>query len=99
MDRLQLTQDSLEALCTSSCASSLADMDSAVASGCGSYEIDFNGALLSAVQVVDLFVYKYNMSCLADSSGAFCLMVEESWDVGTLNASGEATWPSFTNKV
>lgn len=99
MDRLELTEDSLTALCTSSCLSSLVQLESAVASGCGSYEIDFNGAYLSAVQVVDLFAYKYNMSCLADSSGAFCLVVEESWDVAALNNSGEATWPTFTNKV
>ncbi|KUI60197.1 hypothetical protein VP1G_07396 [Cytospora mali] len=68
MDRLELTEDSLTALCTSSCSSSLVQLESAVSSGCGSYEVDFNGAYLSAVQVVDLFTYKYNMSCLADSS-------------------------------
>lgn len=97
MDLPELTEESLTALCTSSCLSSLVQLESAVTSGCGSYEIDFNGAYLSTAQVFDLFAY--NMSCLADSSGAFCLMVEESWDVAALNNSGEATWPTFTNKV
>ncbi|KUI66076.1 hypothetical protein VM1G_02487 [Cytospora mali] len=99
MDRLELTEDLLTALCTSSCSSSLVQLESAVSSSCGSYELDFNGAYLSAVQVVDLFTYKYNMSCLADSSGAFCLMVEESWDIAALNNSGNATWPMYTNKT
>lgn len=99
MDRLELSETSLTTLCTSSCSSSLLQLESAVSSGCGSYEIDFNGAYLSAVQVVNLFTYKYNMSCLADSSGAFCLMVEESWDIAALNNSGKATWPVFTNKT
>ena len=89
-DRLNFTTDDLSALCTSSCLSSLLTLESAVSSACGTYEVDFNGATISAVQVVDLFIYKYNMSCLADSTGSFCLLVEETWNVGSLNSSTHA---------
>lgn len=99
LDRLEFTEASLTTLCKSSCLSSLLALDSAVSSACGDYDIEFNGAFLSATQTVDLFLYKYNMSCLADSEGSFCLLVEETWDVGSLNSSGTATWPMFTNKT
>lgn len=99
MDRLEFDQDSLTTLCTASCSSSLRELETAVASACRTYDVEFNGAYLTAVQVVDLFFYKYNMSCLADGSGSFCLMVEDTWDVDALDASGQATWPTFTNKT
>lgn len=48
--------------------------------------------------MIDLIEWKYNMSCLADSStGSFCLIEEQGWNVSALNASGEATWPVYTN--
>jgi len=97
MDRLEFNETDLTSLCTSSCYSSLSDLNDTVSSDCGDYDSEFNGAYLSTVQVVDLFICKYNMSCLADSSGSFCLMVEEIWDVGSLNSSGTATWPTYTN--
>ncbi|KAK5130744.1 hypothetical protein LTR08_001689 [Meristemomyces frigidus] len=53
-----------------------------VSSACGTYDIDFNGTYISAIQVVGLFIDKYNMSRLADTSGSFCLSVEETWKVG-----------------
>lgn len=100
LDRLELTQASLTTLCKPSCLSSLLALDSAVSSACGEHDdIEFNGGFLSAVQIVDLFTYKYNMSCLADKNGSFCLVVEETWDIGSLNSSGSATWPRFTNKT
>lgn len=99
LDRLEFTQDSLTTLCKPSCLSGLLTLDNAVSSACGNYDIEFNGAFLLATQIVDLFIYKYNTSCMADSKGSFCLMVEETWDVGALNSSGTATWPTFTNKT
>ncbi|KAI0203376.1 hypothetical protein F4808DRAFT_458140 [Astrocystis sublimbata] len=99
LDRLEFTQDSLETLCMPSCLSSLQSLETAVSSSCGTYDIDFDGAFLSAVQVVDLFMYKYKMSCLADSQGKFCLEVEKTWNISSLNTSGAATWPAHTNKT
>lgn len=99
MDRLDFSENDLTNLCTSSCYAGLQKLESAVSSACGTYDFEFNGAHLSAVQVVDLFLYKYNMSCLAESSGSFCLMVEQTWDVGALNSSGTATWPTYINKT
>lgn len=99
LDRLQFSGDSLTTLCKSPCLSSLLALDSAVSSACGDYDIQFNGAFLSATKIVDLFIYKYNTSCMTDSKGSFCLMVEDTWDVGSLNSSGTATWPMFTNKT
>lgn len=37
---------------------------------------------------------KCNMSCLADSSGAFCLVVEESWDVPAPTQTVRGTTPT-----
>lgn len=86
----QMTDAGLSVLCTPSCESSLQDLKAAVSFACGDYDILLNGHRLSAVQSVDLVFYNYNMSCLVDSSGDFCLTVEESWDVHSLNASGQA---------
>jgi hypothetical protein len=99
LDRLEFSESSLTTLCTSSCLSSLLTLESTVSSACGDYDIEFNGAFLSATQVVDLFLYKYNMSCMADSKGSFCLLVEETWNIGELNNSGTVTWPTHTNKI
>ncbi|KAK5739014.1 hypothetical protein LTR17_005532 [Elasticomyces elasticus] len=98
MSRLEFNETDLQNLCTPSCYTSLLELNTTVSSSCGTYDFDFNGAYLSAVQVVDLFIYKYDMSCLADSSGQFCLLVENTWDVRSLNLSGTATWPTYTNK-
>lgn len=90
----------LTSLCTPSCLSSLRTLESAVASTCGSYSFAFNNAETTAVQVVDLFIYKYNMSCLADiPTGQFCLVEEQTWNITQLNNSGKATWPTHTNKT
>jgi hypothetical protein len=98
MDHLEFTGTDLSRLCTPSCKSDLTALETAVSSACGDYDIDFNGAYISAVQVVDLFLYKYDMSCLADSTGGYCLTVEATWNVNFLNESGQATWPTYTDK-
>lgn len=98
MDSLAFTEADLSDLCNTNCKGSLEVLRDAVSSACGDYDIDFNGAFISATEVVDLFAYKFDMTCLADSSRNFCAMVEESWDVDALVASGQATWPTFTQK-
>jgi hypothetical protein len=99
LDTLEFDQAALSSLCTSDCRDSLLALESVVSSACNDYDIDFNGGYISATEVVDLFAYKYNMSCLADSSGNFCTIVEAAWDVDLLNASGRATWPTHTDKL
>lgn len=100
MDKLDFNQSQLTSLCTDSCKTSLDTLSTSVSSACGDYEVEFNDAYLSAVQAVDLYTYKYDMFCLTDSStGNFCLMVEASWDITALNNSGDATWPTYTNKT
>lgn len=97
---LSWTESNLTELCTTSCYTSLLTLESAVSTACGDYALSFNGGNLTALQIVDLFVYKYNMSCLTDpSTEAFCLVLEQSWDITALNDSGEATWPLYTNKT
>jgi len=76
IDSLELETSDLTDLCTPSCENSLQALDSAVSSACGDYDISFNGAYISAAGVVDSSVYKYQMICLVDSSGDFCLDVE-----------------------
>jgi hypothetical protein len=75
-------------------------LEAAVSASCGNYSFDFNGRELTALQIVDLFAYKFNISCLEDlATKAFCLVLEESWNITALNDSGEATWPLYTNKT
>jgi hypothetical protein len=71
---LQWAESNLTTLCTSSCESSLIALASSV-QACGDYSFDFNNGNLTAVQVVDLYLYKYNTSCVTDAAtGAFCLI-------------------------
>lgn len=98
-DSLELTETLLDALCSKDCARSLQSLKDAVSSACGEYDTPFNGAYISAVEVVDLFAYKYNMSCLDNSRGEFCLIVEQQWDVDSLDRNGHATWPAYTEKI
>jgi hypothetical protein len=99
LDYLSWSESNLTELCTSPCYLSLLKLESAVSTGCGTYSFDFNGGDLTAVQIVDLFTFKYNISCLADAStNDFCLVVEESWNITALNETG-ATWPLYTNKT
>jgi hypothetical protein len=99
LDTLEFDEAALSSLCSNDCRNSLSALERAVSSSCNDFEIDFNGGYLSATEIVDLFIYKYDMSCLADSSGSFCAIVEESWDIDSLNASGLATWPTNTDKI
>lgn len=100
MDKLDFDQSQLTSLCTDACKTSLSTLAASVSSTCGDYEFEFNDAYLSAVQVVDLYTYKYDLFCLTDgATGDFCLTVEASWDIAALDNSGEATWPTHTNKT
>ncbi|RMY56732.1 hypothetical protein D0865_03497 [Hortaea werneckii] len=98
-DSFELTETFLDALCSKDCARSLLSLKDAVSSACGKYDTPFNGAYISAVEVVDLFAYKYNMSCLANTRGEFCLIVEQQWDVDSLDLNGHATWPAYTEQI
>ncbi|MCJ1415007.1 hypothetical protein MMC32_001337 [Xylographa parallela] len=55
---------------------------------------------MSYIQVVDLFQYKWGLTCLADAaSGEFCTDVESSWNITTMVADDDATWPNYTQKT
>ncbi|MCJ1311630.1 hypothetical protein MMC25_005303 [Agyrium rufum] len=100
LEYLSWSQTDLASLCTSACSYSLSTLASAVSSACGSYEVDFNGGEMTAVQVIDLFRYKYQMSCLSDTAtNQFCLVEERTWNITQLNMTGQATWPLYTNKT
>ena len=100
LEYLLWSESDLSSLCTSACSSSLTALESAVSSACGDYEFDFNAGQMTAVQVVDLYIFKYQLSCLTNTeSNQFCLIEEQSWNITQLNNTGEATWPSHTNKT
>ncbi|KAF7553408.1 hypothetical protein G7Z17_g3645 [Cylindrodendrum hubeiense] len=99
LDKLNLNQTKLDALCTSACDMSLASLASVASDACVASDFEFNGAYISVVDIVDLFRYKFDSFCLRNPEGEFCLMVEERWDVGQLHATGEATWPTHTKKA
>ena len=88
-------QTNLTALCTSDCYSSLQNLATTAESACGDYIAPFNGHGLSATEMVDFYLYKYNLTCLADGS-TFCLMQERMWDISKMDT---VTWPTFTNKT
>ena len=45
-------------------------------------------------QIVDLFQYKWGLTCLADAtSNQFCSDVENTWNITTMVANQKATWP------
>ncbi|RMZ02151.1 hypothetical protein D0860_07327 [Hortaea werneckii] len=98
-DSLELTETMLDALCTEKCARSLLSLKDTISSACGEHDTPFNGAYISAVEVVDLFAYEYNTSCLVDTRGEFCLTAEQQWDVDSLDRNGHATWPAHTDKI
>ncbi|KAH8680170.1 hypothetical protein BGZ61DRAFT_65432 [Ilyonectria robusta] len=98
-DKLKLNHTKLEALCTSPCSTSLTSLESAAAAACGTSDLEFNGNYISVVQILDLYRYKYNALCLKNAEGEFCLMVEETWDVGQLHTAGKVTWPAHTKKA
>ncbi|KAH6967951.1 hypothetical protein BKA56DRAFT_597454 [Ilyonectria sp. MPI-CAGE-AT-0026] len=98
-DKLKLNQTKLEALCTSPCSTSLTSLESAATAACGTSDLGFNGDYISVVEILGLYRYKYDAFCLKNVEGEFCLMVEETWNVGQLHAAGKATWPAHTNKA
>lgn len=91
-------QSNLTALCTSECYNALFNLDSTAASACGSYSPAFNGATLNASQILSFYLYKFNRTCLKGEND-FCLIEEQTWDIGTLVSQGNATWPKHTNKT
>lgn len=95
---LDWSYSDLTSLCSASCFSALQYLESAVGQACGNYLFDFNNGEMTACQVVDLNMYKYQMSCLTDEdTDDYCLMQEQTWNISTLNSSGQATWPTSTN--
>jgi hypothetical protein len=97
---LDFAQSDFTALCTSSCASSLTQLKSSVGLACGSYTTGFNGAPMNMSQVVDYYNFKYNLVCLKDTStGQFCELQQQGWNISQLNISGKAIWPTYTNKI
>lgn len=90
--------ENLTSLCTEQCRSSLQSLESAVSTACGDWTFEFNGGQMAASQIADLYIWKYDMSCLADpNNGNFCYLEEQTWNVTALNVSGQATWPTHTN--
>jgi hypothetical protein len=64
-------------MCTTGCKSSLAQLKTAITSGCGTAAFNFNSASMTFVDIVDLIQYKYGQVCLADaSSGQYCSDIE-----------------------
>jgi len=64
----------LQLLCTSVCQSSLSTLLTNVQQGCGSQSYPFNGGLMTWVEQVEYFQYKYGLVCMQDtSSKSFCL--------------------------
>ncbi len=99
LDKLAPSEADLAALCTDSCISSLRDLKASVESQCAGFEFFFNDGYSSVEETIDLFQYKLGSVCLRDVQGNFCLIVEESWDVGALERAGKATWPAYSNKT
>lgn len=97
--KLSLTYEKLTRLCTAACDASLDALEVAVTEACATYDFPFNGGYMTAVDVVSFYRYKYGLFCLANTEGHFCLMVEETWDIGALDKAGKATWPTYTVKA
>ncbi len=99
LDKLAPSESDLLALCTDGCSSSLRDLKASVQQQCTGFEFYFNDDYWRVEDVVDLFQYKFGSVCLRDSDKNFCLVVEETWDVGALDKAGKATWPAYSNKT
>jgi len=97
---LNFASSDLTALCTSSCATSLRSLQTSVGAACGTYSVAFNGANMSVPQVLDYYNFKYNLTCLQDTTtGQFCELEQQAWNISQLNSSGQATWPTYINKT
>jgi len=96
---LNWQQSDYAALCTPACKSSLQKLASSGASACPSFSTAFNGGTISVGQILDYYNFKFNITCLTDTAtGGYCELVQQTWNIPQLNASGKATWPTYTNK-
>jgi hypothetical protein len=91
-------QSDLTALCTSDCRSSLVSLQTTLASACSGYSPEFNGGQINTTLMLDFYLYKFDRTCLQDGS-SFCHFEERAWDIPSMVASGNATWPTYTNKT
>jgi len=91
----------LSSLCTSACNSSLTNLHSQVVSACGSTSFAFGySGNLTFAQIVEIRQFKYGLTCLQDSSsGAYCLNVEQTWNISALVAANTVQWPNNTYKL
>lgn len=89
---------SLNTLCNPSCFSSLQSLQSTVSAACGSWTSQLGAQAMNASAILDAFMYKYHLACLADGS-TFCLTQLYNWDIPSMAAAGQITWPSHTNKT
>ncbi|KAK3933532.1 hypothetical protein QBC46DRAFT_463001 [Diplogelasinospora grovesii] len=82
---------SLSALCTTACKSSLAELTTASESTCGNDVFYIDGNNMTLHHLVDLIQYKWGLLY-------FCLNVEDTWSITTMEAENAATWPNNTQK-
>lgn len=75
VDIARLVSGQLEALCTSSCRSSLSSVRSVIASGCSADTdvVEFNRIVYPATYTIDRILHAYDVSCARDAdTGVFC---------------------------
>jgi len=87
----------LNALCTSDCASSLTSFSQAAQSACGSTPYEFfanfnTNSSYTAAQVVDPFLWAYNVTCLTDGK-SWCYADIANGNVGDMSISKTAEGP------
>lgn len=69
---------SMTSLCTSACESSLAELVTAVETGCGSATLTIDSQNITFAGWVDHMQYKVGLICLADTDTSdYCLDVEK----------------------
>lgn len=50
--------------------------------------------MMNAERIVDFYMYKYNLTCLADGA-SWCLLEQRQWFLEYLPT---VTWPTYTEK-
>lgn len=68
----------MSSLCTSACETSLAELATAVETGCGSATLTIDSQNITFSSWIDHMKYKVGLICLADTATTeFCLDVEK----------------------
>lgn len=88
----------LNTLCSPSCLSSLQSLQSTASAACGSWTGQVGAQALTASAILDAYMYKYRLACLADGS-TFCLTQLYNWNIPAMAAASRITWPTHTNKT